>query len=312
MGALLFSVLFIAAGIILWRRPIKGIRGLRAASSTSTSTSTRKPLRLLGVVPIVIGGLILIGSTVVQVHAKEIGVVTAFGRPTGEIGAGLHLKWPWQSVTKINETIFTDTYADNAALPVRLGDGNTASVSATIRWHVDPTAADYIYANYRSDNPAESLRDAVVDTQFKAAVNQVFSSYNPTANINALSFSPNYEAMGKAITTSMIDRVKDASGEPLVVLDGVTVAGIQYSQATEQRINSIVAQAAKTEQAIQAEQTARAQAKANQLLAASLRDPAVLVSKCLDELASGAFTPPAGFSCWPGSGSGVVIPSATK
>ncbi|BBH17364.1 hypothetical protein Back2_16510 [Nocardioides baekrokdamisoli] len=306
MGALVFSVLFIAVGVFLWLRPINGFPGVRAAASP------RKPLRFLAVIPIVVSGVILIGSTVVQVHAKEIGVVTAFGRPTGEIGAGLHLKWPWQSVTKINETIFTDTYSDNNALPVRLGDGNTASVSATIRWHVDPTAADYIYANYRSDNPAESLRDAVVDTQFKAAVNQVFSSYNPTANITALSFSPNYAEMGKAITASMIDRVKDATGEPLVVLDGVTVAGIQYSPATEQRINSIVAQAAKTEQAIQAEQTARAQAKANQLLAASLRDPAVLVSKCLDELAAGAFVPPAGFSCWPGSGSGVVIPSATK
>jgi regulator of protease activity HflC (stomatin/prohibitin superfamily) len=263
-----------------------------------------------GLVPAVLAIIIFAAASFTQVHAKEIGVKVSFGKPVAELQPGVHAKWPWQSVTKVDETIFTDTYSGNTALPVRLGDGNTAEVSATIRWHVDPVAADYIYQNYRSNNPSESLRDAVVDTQFKAAVNEVLSGFNPTANATDLNFSPDYNALATQITDSMKGRVKDASGTSMVIIDGITVSGIQYSDATESRINTIVAQAAKTQQAIQQEKTAEAQAKANKILEQSLsNDPNVLVSKCLDALANGDFTPPAGFSCWPSGGSAVVVPS---
>ncbi|HJQ04765.1 MAG TPA: SPFH domain-containing protein [Nocardioides sp.] len=274
--------------------------------------STRKTLsRLIGVGALVLAVVVFLGASFTQVHAKEIGVKVSFGKPVAELSPGIHLKWPWQSVTKVDETIFTDTYDGGNALPVRLGDGNTATVSATIRWHVDPQAADYIYQNYRSNNPSESLRDAVVDTQFKAAVNQVLSGFNPTANVERLTFSPDYAALAQAVTTSMSTRVKDADGTSMVIVDGITIAGVQYSEATEARINTIVAQAAKTQQAIQSEKTARAQAKANEILERSLKNnPFVLVSKCLDALANGDFTPPAGFSCWPNGGGAVVVPQA--
>lgn len=245
-----------------------------------------------------------------QVHAKEIGIKTNFGKTVGELNSGMHMKMPWQHVVKVDETIFTDTYAGDQALPVRLGDGNTATVAATIRWHVDPAAAQYIYQNYRSNNPSESLKDAVVDTQFKAAINEVLSGFNPTANAESLSFSPDYAQLAKDVTTSMNGRVKDAAGTSMVIIDGITVAGVQYSQATEDRINSIISQAAKTQQAIQAEKTAKAQAAANRILAQSVsKDPNVLVSKCLDALANGDIQNQPGFSCWPGSGSAVVVPS---
>jgi regulator of protease activity HflC (stomatin/prohibitin superfamily) len=284
--------------------------------------ANRRRLAALGAIPVVLAALVFLSNCFTQVRAKELAVKVSFGRPVGELGAGLHLKWPWQSVTKIDETIFTDTYGGKTGIPVRLGDGNTATVNATIRWHVDPTAAEYIYANYRSNDPAENLRDAVVDTQFKAAVNQVLAGFNPTEGIASakdlldnsakLNFSPNYAELGQETTTSMQSRVRDASGTSLVVLDGITVAGVSYSQATEDRINSIVAQVAKTQQAVQSEATAQAQAKANRILEASLKnDPYVLVSKCLDDLANGSFTPPAGFSCWP-SGSGAVVVPGTK
>ncbi|HWU23532.1 MAG TPA: SPFH domain-containing protein [Nocardioides sp.] len=271
----------------------------------------RTLVRLIGAGALVLALVVFLGASFTQVHAKEIGVKVSFGKPVAELSPGIHFKWPWQSVTKVDETIFTDTYDGDSALPVRLGDGNTASVSATIRWHVDPQAADYIYQNYRSNNPSESLRDAVVDTQFKAAVNQVLSGFNPTANVQDLNFSPNYAQLADQVTASMASRVKDADGTSMVIVDGITVAGVQYSEATEARINSIVAQAAKTQQAIQSEKTARAQAKANEILQRSLKNnPYVLVSRCMDALANGDFTPPAGFSCWPGGGSSVVVPQA--
>lgn len=261
-------------------------------------------------VPLILAVVLFLAGSFTQVHAKEIGVKVSFGKPVAEFGPGVHAKWPWQSVTKIDETIVTDTYNGNSVLPVRLGDGQTASVNATIRWHIDPTAADYIYQNYRS---TDHLHAAVVDTQFQAVVNQVFSGYNPTADVKNANFNPNYPALAEQITAEMQNRVKDASGTPMVVIDGITIAGVQYSQVTEDRISSIMAQSAKTQQAVLSEQTAQAQAKANQILENSLKnDPYVLVSKCMDMIANKDFVPPAGFSCWPNSGSALVLPQASK
>jgi len=173
---------------------------------------------------------------------------------------------------------------------------------------------DYIYSTYRSNDPADSLRDAVVDTQFKAVVNHAFSAFNPTRDSSAAAnFSPNYTALATDITSEMNNAVKDADGTPLIVIDNITVSGINYTKDTEKRITGIVQQQAKTEQAKLLEDTNTALALANSKLSNSLSGDdgeKVLVQQCLQDLADGKFTAPAGFSCWPSSGSGVVIPSS--
>lgn len=280
-----------------------------------------------GYVPLVLAFLFLVFNSFTQVHAKEIGVGVQFGQPVAEYDSGLHLKPFWYSVTKINGTVYTDSYgtkgAENEALPVRLGDGNPATAAVTMRWHVNPDAVDYIYATYRSDDPSEQLRDAVVDTQLQAVVNNVFGSFNPTSVIQdvnlkdplqasrALNFSPDYNEMAKNVTEQMVEAVKDADGLPLVVIDKVTVAGINYSEATEIRISGLVQQAAKTQQAVQLEATNTALSDANSKLKNSLSGQdgvKVLVQQCLQDLADGKITNQPGFSCWPGGSSGVVIP----
>lgn len=283
-----------------------------------------KSMRRYGLIPAILAVLFLVLNSFTQVHAKEIGVGVSFGKPVSEYSAGVHLKPFWQSVTKINETVYTDTYSGQDALPVRLGDGNPATVSTSLRWHVNPDAVDYIYATYRSDNPAESLRTAVVDTQYGAVVNQVFSSFNPTSVIQdvnlkdplqasrSLNFSPDYAQMADDITNKMNQAVKDADGLPLVIIDKVTVAGVGYSSATESRIAGLVQQAAKTQQAVQLGATNQALSDANDKLKNSLTGPdgvKVLVQQCLNDLADGKIENQPGFSCWPGAGSSVVIPA---
>jgi hypothetical protein len=288
-------------------------------------------LTRFGFVPLVLALLFFAMNSITQVHAKEVGVGVQFGKPVAEYDAGLHLKPFWYSVTKINGTVYTDSYgttgAENKAIPVRLGDGNPAWASVTMRWHINPDAVDYIYATYRSNDPAGQLRDAVVDTQLQAVVNNVFSTFNPTSvvqNINVknpldavkqLNFSPPYSEMATQINDQMNQAVKDADGLPLIVIDKVTVSGIAYSSGTENRIASLTQQAAQTQRNVLLQTTNQALSTANGKLKNSLSGEdgvRVLVQQCLQDLAEGKFVPPAGFSCWPGSGSGVIVPSASK
>lgn len=275
----------------------------------------------VGLITLLIALIIGIGSCTAVVQAKNVGVLSTFGKPSDRtLGSGLAIKKPWQKVTSIDATIQTDEYKGDSCITVRLGDGNSACVSTTNRWHVNPAQADDVYANFRSDNPTESLRDAVVSTQFKAAVNQIFGEYNPTADlatvdlsdpkasVRGISFSPDYSDFADRIQTFMEDKLGES---PLVDLDGITVSYLKLDGKTQNRINDFIAEVGKTQIALQQQATNAAQAKANNLLSESIsNDPNVLVSRCLDLISDGAFDPPAGFSCWPGGGSGVVIPSA--
>lgn len=88
---------------------------------------------------------------------------------------------------------------------------------------------------------------------------------------------------------------------------------MRFDDSTQSRINAYQAEIGNTRVAEQKQQTAEAEAKANQMLAQSVsNDPNVLVSKCLDTLADmveAGQQVPAGFSCWPGGGSALVVPS---
>lgn len=284
-----------------------------------------------GFVPLILAALLLLFTSFTQVHAKEVGVGVSFGKPVAEYDAGVHFKPFWYSVTKINGTVYTDSYgtkgAGNAALPVRLGDGNPATAAVTLRWHINPEAVDYIYATYRSDDPAEQLRDAVVDTQLQAVVNTVFGEFNPTAvvqnvDINdpaqatrQLNFSPDYKATAQEISDQMDEAVKDADGLSLVIIDKVTVAGINYGTATEKNISALVQQAAKTQQAFLLKGTNKLLAEANNNLKSSLEGKNatfVIAQQCFRDLADGKIVNEPGFSCWPGSGSSVVIPGVSS
>ena len=94
-------------------------------------------------------------------------------------------------------------------------------------------------------------------------------------------------------------------------MEALTISYIDFSKTTEERINDLQAEVAKTRVAQQQEQTARAQAQANKELAGSVsHDPNVLVSKCLDTLNAmvQAGQPiPAGFTCWPAADNGTLV-----
>lgn len=327
-------VLLILIGVALYFFIAKPAYKTRAVDRRSAEyIYTSHSLTKYGFIPLGLAFLFLVLNSFTQVHAKEIGVGVSFGKPVSQYDAGVHFKPFWYSVTKINGTVYTDSYgtkgAKNVALPVRLGDGNPATAAVSLRWHVNPNAVDYIYSTYRSNDPAGSLRDAVVDTQLQAVVNSVFGTFNPTSviqNINlkdplqasrALNFSPNYKQMAQDIDDQMLSAVKDSDGVPLVIIDKVTVAGITYSKATEDRISSLVQQAAATQKAVQLEATNTALADAYDKLKASLagtNGELVVVQQCIQGLEDGKITNQPGFSCWPGGGSGVVIPgtSGTK
>lgn len=281
-------------------------------------------------IPLLVAGLMLGVASTTVIQAKNVGVLTTFGKTSNRtLGPGLHLKAPWQRVIELDGTIKTDKYGngsgtcnnETAGISVRIGDGSQSCVSITHRWQVIPEQANTIYGNFRSNDPTESLRDAVVSTQLYAVTQDVLAKYNPVADLQvvegakaqaiSLNFAPDYDKLSSDIQAGMEARY---GSDPLVRTIAITVSYVSLSESTQAKINSFIAEVANTRIAAQRAQTAANEAAANRALAASVsRDPNVLVSKCFDTVAEAqksGYQLPAGFSCWPGSDSAVVVPSA--
>lgn len=254
-----------------------------------------------GLIPLFIALIVLAFSATAVVQAKQVGVLTTFGKPAERtLNSGLHFKAPWQKVTSIDATTQTNEYHGDTALDVILADKNTAKISATIRWSVNRENANDVYADFRSDDPTDSLRKAVVSTKFKAAMNSVFNSYDATSE----------DQKTPEELAAQVQEILLSETDELVNVKSITISYIKPDEAVQRKIDALQTQRGATRVAEEKKATAKAEAEANRLLSASIsQDPNVLVSKCLDLIADGAFTPPAGFSCWPGGGGSVVIPS---
>jgi regulator of protease activity HflC (stomatin/prohibitin superfamily) len=111
--------------------------------------------------------VLILGSTTI-VSTRNIGVVTTFGRPSGTLSNGLHAKAPWKSVTEMNGTIQIDNHTGEAATTVRLGNNSTAFVDNSVRWRIQPAAADELFLDYRD---FENVRDNLVTRELRAALN---------------------------------------------------------------------------------------------------------------------------------------------
>lgn len=304
MGMVLF-ILACLTGLVA----VVGIVGIVASSTTDG----RFAAAASAVVAAGLTAILLVLACMTVVQAKNVGVVTSFGKPVDTLEPGLSWKKPWEKVTELDGTWQTDEYNGDDCIYVRIGDGSRSCVTITNRWRIVTEQADTIYGDFRSDDPTESLRDNVVSTQLKAAVQEVLADYNPVASLRQVSgsetqdvdFAPDYDAIGRGVVESMDRRL---GSSPLIELQAITVSYVSLADSTQQKIDAFIAEVAQTRIASQQVETNRKIAEANRVLSESVsNDPNVLVSKCLDIVSKGRA--PAGFQCWPGTGGSVVLPS---
>jgi regulator of protease activity HflC (stomatin/prohibitin superfamily) len=315
--AIIFALITIGAIVAL---PAKGHTYKDDYGSTKTIGKSMKPL---AVFPLLLALLFLFLSMFTTVGTKSVGVPTTFNKITGEtLEPGPHIKAPWTKVTDIDGSVQPEEYAGDSCISVKIADGGTGCVWVAYRWRINPDNADVVFADYRNseEDINAAVRSALVSTNMKASINEAFSDFDPLGGTKITSemtvdelaelevnVNPDYEAYNQEILEAFNSKIADVGGQVEVI--SVTVSYFQLPEGTQKRIDAFNAAVQETKIAIQDIATKKAQADANAQLENSVDNPNVLVSKCLDSLAAGDFTAPAGFNCWPGAGSGVVIPA---
>lgn len=264
---------------------------------------------LIGVGLVVVALICGFFSSFTTVPTKDIGVKTAFGAPTGYLTNGAHFKAPWEKINLMDGAIQTDTHnktaKSNDCIQVRIAHQIVACANMYVKWQVNEPAVDELYRNYREFS---NVRDSLVDKNLQAVLNHVFESYDPLAvDAEGNSSAPQLSVLSEQALKQMQASVGDQ-----ISIQALNVTVLSYDDAAQKKIDALQAQVAQTRIAQQAIKTAENQAKANNTLAQSVsHNPEVLVSNCIDSLneaISKGYQLPAGFSCWPGNGSSVVIP----
>jgi hypothetical protein len=308
--------LFILGLILL----VGGLVGLTKASSISDDQG-RRWTKIAAWVCIPLAVLCVLGSTIRTVSTKNVGIEVVYGKTSGHLGAGLHVVAPWTSVTEMDAAIQTDTYAGgdstttdtNTAggpcITVRIANQQTACVDLSIRWRINPDAADELYQNYRQFS---NVQDSLVHRQIVVALNRQLADYNPLNTISVVTASANYAPTPplSAVSAAVQKDMTKELGNQIEVLS-VLVPIMHFDQATQDRLNKLQQQEAQTRIAIAAQQTNAAQAVANNDLTQNVDlSPAALESRCLsllqEALGRGMNPQPAAFGCLGGTGSVIV------
>lgn len=248
-----------------------------------------------GGVGVVVALLSLFVSMATVVSTRNVGIVTTFGRPNGELSNGFHLVAPWQDVTEMDGAIQLQKFEDKSAMQVRLGNNSTANANVTIQWRLDPKSTPSLFLDYRS---FDGIRENLVDKELSVAMNSEFAKFDPLAPGNSDG------APLVAISEKVQHDVQKAVGDRIEI-QKIFVPLVTYDQQTQDRINALNVEKANTRVAEQAKQTAQAQSDANKILSQSVsNDPNVITANCVTQsIAKGL--PVQG--CWPLPGNGQTV-----
>lgn len=267
---------------------------------TAISSRSENMHRAAGGGALLLGIIMIVASCTVAVPARTVGVVTAFGKPTGTLSNGLHMIKPWEDVEKMDASLQTNRYTGDSAIGVRLANQSEAKADASIQWQLREEDAEQMYLDYRE---FERIHNDLVDREFRASVNAVLARYNP--------LDPEAIAKGGIDLNEYADDIKKDMQKRMgksVEVRSVALPIINYDEDTQRKIDQLQSEVANTRAAEQSKKTAKEIAEANEIMRKSLSDE-VLSQRCI-EAAEKVGAAPVG--CVNGSGATPLVDMRKK
>ncbi len=216
--------------------------------------------------PLVILGLVLLGSMFTIVPAGHVGVQVLFGKVYPEIlPAGLHLINPLISIKQMS--IRTQEVFEHAEVPSK--EGLNVVLEASLLYHVNPEAAGVIYQQL-----GPQYDQVVLVPQFRSAIRGV------TVQHEAKDL---YTSGRELIASQIAEDLNRIMAERGLILEQVLLRRIQLPQMVEAAINDKVAaeQQAQRMQFVLAKETQEAERK--RIEAKGIQDFQNIVSQGLSE-----------------------------
>src|SRR5579871_2521902 len=130
-------------------------------------------LRLLGLALLAFVLAILFFSSITRVGTGHVGVLTFFGKVTGEVlGEGIHLINPLKTNNEMS--IQTQTLKESASVPS--SEGLMMSLDTSLIYHLNPDHAAEVFQHIGAD-----YEDKVVEPTLRSAIREATASHTANA-----------------------------------------------------------------------------------------------------------------------------------
>jgi regulator of protease activity HflC (stomatin/prohibitin superfamily) len=207
--------------------------------------SNRTPIKLPMVAPSLFGGLalVILLSLIVLIDAQQVGVVvTPGGVRDQELHTGWHLIMPWNSVHKMDKTVWVYTCAHAAnegsqpnadAIWAPTKDGIKMGFDVSVSWRIIPDEASWIYQNVTENDGGNTgryiwLEENVIRTKLKSAMALTVSNYSPIEV---------YSIKREEIQMHVAERMKKEIVQYKLALDNIDLREVYYNVDYEKAIN---------------------------------------------------------------------------
>lgn len=176
-------------------------------------------LLLYGVVVVVV--LIFLWSAVVSVPTGHVGVLTLFGKVTGDvIGEGIHLINPLKSSNVLS--VRTQEVKETASVPSN--EGLIITMDTSLLFHLDPDKAADVFRHL-----GPKYTEVLVQPTMRAAIREATASHSA----NAL-YSGEREQVAQQITAALKQQLEPRG----VVIESVLLRDIQLPEALKRSIEA--------------------------------------------------------------------------
>ncbi|HTT24974.1 MAG TPA: prohibitin family protein [Candidatus Sulfotelmatobacter sp.] len=167
-------------------------------------------LRLIGFGIIAFVLVILLFSSVTKVGTGHVGVLTLFGRVTGEtLGEGIHLINPLKTNNEMS--IQTQTIKESASVPS--SEGLMMALDTSLIYHLNPDRAAEVFQRIGAD-----YEDKVVEPTLRSAIRESTASHTA----NAL-----YTGEREMVAKQIFEQVMDQLAKRGLTVENVLLRDIQ-------------------------------------------------------------------------------------
>lgn len=240
-----------------------------------SDVSKRKVLAIPAVIVLVIFGIVLISTSVTNVSARTVGIVTEFGKATDTVSPGFNWVAPWSDVTEFptsKQPIDLDeTDGNGSNVSVKFAGGGSGAANVNINWIVrNDDEAIKLWQQWKE---FDAVADKLVNKQARSVVYQVISKYTPE------------DAVKGDNVVKIQQEIKDGLSQVLnsngIDVTDVALMRIDLSPELQDRVNK-QNQAVTDQQTAKTQQdTAKIEADTNAIKQRQLT-PLTLMDKCLD------------------------------
>ena len=178
-------------------------------------------LRILGLAFVGLLVIIFLFSAVTRVDSGAVGVLTLFGRVTGEVlPEGLHLISPFKTNHELS--VRTQEIKETASVPS--SEGLVMSLDTSLIYHLNPEKAAEVYQKI-----GPNYIEVLVEPNLRAAIREATASHSA----NAL-----YTGEREMVAKQIFDQLSNLLGQRGFVVESVLLRDIQLPHALRASIET--------------------------------------------------------------------------